>query len=79
MAGRSAAGWRREAYDKPFRRISMKKTERQRKRELRRKKRLAKKKAKRMRKREKKWEKKSLRFFKLAQLVMGGLLLWKKD
>jgi len=39
----------------------------------------AKKKAKRMKKLEKKWEKKSLKFFKLAQLVMGALLIWKSQ
>ncbi len=67
------------------RRIYMKMTERQRrraqrqrKRLLRKKQRLAKKKAKRMKKLEKKWEKKSLKFFKLAQLVMGALLIWKR-
>ena len=61
-----------------LRRICMKMTERQRKRLMRKKKRLAKKKAKRMRKLEKKWEKKSLKYFKLAQLVIGALLIWKK-
>ena len=45
---------------------------------MRKKKRLAKKKAKRLRKLEKKWEKKSLKYFKLAQLVIGALLIWKK-
>ena len=61
----------------------MKMTDRQRKRLLRKKQRLAKKaakkKAKRMKKLEKKWEKKSLKFFKLAQLVMGALLIWKSQ
>ncbi len=60
----------------------MKLTERQRRRALHKKQRMAKKaakkKAKRMKKLEKKWEKKSLKFFKLAQLVMGALLIWKK-